>query len=498
MKAQNLTTFLFQISIILIISTINLINSTLVGESKSLLTFGQEFKSELSSIQQTPWSFNKLDYQTYTFSDPTLGQVTLSNFKLFITRLNEDYLNIKLDNLGGFSLSDDNKSGTFYNILNFSYEYLGNKTDSNFKLLSTNLKFTKNFSTEDYLIKQKVLTELNLQITDIDVKDETLKKLLTLALNDFLIKKVNSLVKAAIDSDIVSFYDTLSKKKTTLNLMGFSPKLMFNIDLSYDKAPLVVSSDKAQNLIFNRKGLVNGIPHNDTSPQFKYDLKDNISQITISRELFKDVINQMTLNGLFDFSINLNNLCPEADFDLTINSLANIIPDITDIFPRTQRIKVYNVVKSIDFDKVYEDRFIFKAGVETQIFETNNERVIFKFSHVLSLELKPFISDTNLNFYIDSVSLESLKVISEEFFLVNTQVLQGFARNYYGLYFALNKRFYLFEKPIDMSYYTVSIKKAEFTSYGVNLVVDYKTTGFVNNVVKAEAIKFLGDIKINE
>ena len=493
MKTKNFYTFLLQISIILIISKINLTNSTLVGEIKSLLSFGQEFKSELSSIQQTPWSFNKLDYQNYTFSDATLGRITLSNFKLFLTRLNVDYLNIKLDQLGGFSLSDDNKSGTFYNILNFTYEYLGKKTDSNFKLVSANLKFIKNFLTEDYLIKQKVLTELNLKITDIEVNDEALKKLLTLALNDFLINKVNSLVKAAIDSDIVSFYDTLSKKKTTLKLIGFSPKLEFNFDFSYDKAPLVISSDKAQNLMFSRKGLVNGITHNDSSPEFKYDLKDDISQITISRELFKDVINQMTLNGLFDFSINLNNLCPEADFDLTINSLANVIPDITDIFIRTQKIKIYNVVKSIDFDKIYEDKFIFKVDVETQIFETNNESVIFKFSHVLSLELKPFVSDTNLNFYFDSVSLESLKVISNEYLLVNTQVLQGFAKNYYELYFALNKRFYLFEKPIDMSYYTESIRKAEFTSYGVNLLVDYKTAGFVKKEVK-EAIKFLEDI----
>lgn len=481
----QISTFLF--------SFFHLINSTLIAENKNLLTFSQEFKSEIKSIQNLPWSFKSIDYKSYNFTDPGQGLITLSNFRLTDSLFKSDSLSISIDNNNNFILSD-NKSGTFFNRFYFDYQTSKSKNSGIFILSTTQVKLTKRYTTEDSLIKQNVTFGFDLQISDINLADVKITDLATSALNEFLLKSMYNLIKSYMAKDFNDFYEKLNKKnaekKYQFPLVINYPNITINVDLSFDKIPKI-ASPLTNDLILSRAGIVNGIPHNDTLPKFKYSKLENSSQVAMSRIIMYDILNIMTDKGVFNYTVNTQNLYHESMFGLTINDLSDIIPDISDKYPRKDEITIFNIIRSINYDENVKENFIFDLVVETYVINVVSDKIIFNFTQNLNVELKSLIMDNSINFSVDSVRLTSVKVLSEEYYLVNLGILKKYLDNYYKLYFVKNKKFDILKNSINLSFYTDKIKEVGFTEYGLNLVVDLKKAYLFTETIKKQALKFL-------
>lgn len=473
-----------------------LMNATLIGEKKSLENFSREFKGELKAIQNSPWSFNKIDYKTYVYENPGFGKITFSNFNLYFTFFNVDTLQIRVDNQENYIL-EDLKEGTFSNILNFEYDTGAKKNKAQFKIATNSLTFSKRFYSEDYIIKQSVSIDLSWKLVSVDLPDESVKELIENGLKDFLDKVAATLIKQSLESDVKKFYDKINEKKSSIDNMlilnGNTPNIEFRINVAYDKVPRL-ASPLTNFTIFSRSGVVNEIAHPDADlPKFVYG-NDSLTEIAISRFLFNDIIGLMTSEGLFDYSINSNNLYSESVFDLNIDFLANVIPEVSDYYSRVHKIDVYNVIKKINFDQSVNDKFLFTAFVETHIKEKAQENIIFKFSSNLKLELKAFVTGTSLNFYIDSIELQNTRIISNQYSVVNVSVLNDYINGYYSLYFKKNMKFYLLKKPIDLSSYSSNIVANTFTQYGFNMLFDSKVKNYyLKNDIREKALKFLGE-----
>ena len=484
-KLIQISTFLF--------SFIHLINSTLIAENKNLLTFSQEFKSEIKSIQNLPWSYKSIDYKSYNFTDPGQGLISLSNFRLTDSIFKSDSLSISIDNNNNFILSD-NKPGTFFNRFYFDYQTSKSKNSGIFILSTSQVKLTKRYTTEDSLIKQNVTFGFDLKISEINLPDLKITDLATSALNEFLLKSMDNLIKTCMSKDFNEFYEKLNKKnaekKYQFPLEINYPNITLNVDLSFDKIPKI-ASPLTNDLIFSRAGIVNGIPHNDTLPKFKYSKLENSSQVAISRLIIYDILNTMTDRGIFNYTVNTHNLYPESMFGLTINDLSDIIPDIYDKYPRKDEISIFNIIRSINYDENVKENFIFDMVVETHVSTVVSDKIIFSFTQNLNVELNSFIVDNSINFSIDSVRLISVKVLSEEFYLVNLSILKKYLKNYYNLYFLKNKKFVFMKNSLNLSFYTDKIKEIGFTEYGLNLVVDLKKAYLFTEKIKKQDLKFL-------
>jgi len=471
------------------------INSTLIGEKIPLSNFVHEFKGELKSIENAPWSFNKIDYKSYDYENPGLGKINFSNFNLYYSYFNIDKLQIRIDNDNNYIL-EDIKEGTFTNILSFEYQTSQKQNKGLFKFDTTSMKVLKKFYNENNLINQSVKFELNWKIVSIDLTEESLRDLIESGLSDFLNNVASILIKQSIEKDVNDFYDKLNKKNSELNNMlvinGTIPNIEYRINLAYDKVPQL-ASPLTNFTIFSLSGVVNNITHNITDlPKFIFD-NDTLVEFTISRIMLKDIIGLMTDNGLFDYSINQYNLYNESLFDLNIDYLANIIPEIANVYPRTQEIIVYNVVREITYQENIKDKFIFVAAVETQIKEKTEDNIIFKFNHNLTIELKPIINNTNLNFYFDGFTFEGIKIISDSYSFVNILILEEYLKSYYNIYLNKNQTISLFANSIDLSRFCSGVIKNAFNQYGFNMLFDSKVKYYLKDEIREKALKFLGE-----
>ena len=491
----NRFNFISKILCLIILNTF-LINATLIGEKKSLESFAQEFKGELKAIQSAPWSFSKIDYKTFVYENPGLGKITFSNFNLYFSFFNIDRLQIKVDNQENYIL-EDQKEGTFTNTLSFEYTTADKQNKGQFKLSTDSLKFSKRFYSEDYKIKQTVASDLSWKLISVDLPDESIRELIQNGLTNFLDTVAANLIKQSLDSDVKKFYDNLNKKSSSVDnlliLNGYTPNIEYRINVTYDKVPQL-ASPLTNFTLLSRSGVVNEIAHPDTDlPKFVYG-NDSLTEVAVSRYLFTDIIGLMTADGLFDYSINANNLYTDSAFDLKVDFLANVIPEISDTYSRVEKIEIYNVVRKITFNQSTNDKFLFTALIECQIKEKTKESIIFAFSSTINLELKAIITGMNLNFYIDSINLQNTKIISNQYAVVNLSVLNNYLSGYYNLYFKKNPKFYLFKKPIDLTSYSNSIIASTFTQYGFNMLFDSKVKNYyLRNEIREKALKFLGE-----
>jgi len=472
-----------------------IISASLIGEKKPIQIIGQEFKNELKLIQDTPWSFNIIDYQTYNYEDNILGQITFSGFKLEFTYFNTDKLKLSIVE-NNFVLAD-NEAGTFSNTYTFEYKTKDKQDKGKVYFSTSSMKFTKKYFNDNLSIEQNVDLDLSWKVRLVEITDDSIRDIILSGLDDFVQKKASYLIKQSLIQDINIFYDKQNLNQQTnnyLNLTGYSPNFDFNIKIAYDRLPK--NSDSMGNFtIFYRKGLVNDITHeNIDMPKFIFN-NDSGTEIALSRLLFRDIIGFMTKDGLFDYSIQNYNLYDNSPFNLNVDYLANIIPEISNIFSRIQKIDIYNVVKSVDFDETINDKFILLVNVDSEIKEKTEENPIFKFSHSFYVELKALVSGSNLNFYFDSILIKDIKIISNGFSYVNVSLLKEYIRTYYVIYFTNNEKFYLFDKPYDFSNYTNKIMDSTFSDYGFNFLLGSKYSYVMNKEIREKALKFLGEHK---
>jgi len=134
-----------------------------------------------------------------------------------------------------------------------------------------------------------------------------------------------------------------------LILNGYTPNIQFRINTAYNKVPQL-ASPLINFTIFNRSGVVNDIAHPEADlPKFVYG-NDSLTEVAVSRMLFTDIIGLMSADGLFDYFVNSNNLYLDSAFDLNIDFLANVIPEVSYTYSGVQNIEIYNVVRNITFD----------------------------------------------------------------------------------------------------------------------------------------------------
>ncbi len=490
-ERKNLIKAFLLISIVL-----TLIDCTLIGEKIPLENLIKEFKGELKSIQNTPWSFNKIDFKSYDYENPGFGKITFFNFNKYNSYFNIDKLQIRIDDDNNYIL-EDMKDGTFTNI--FSFEYITSKKQNKglFKFITSSMRFSKNFYQKNNYIEQSVETELNLKLVSVDLPDEAFRRLIEIGLDDFLNKVASDLIKKTLENDVNDFYLRLNKKNSeennTLILKTTYPNNEFKLNIGFDKVPQLISP-LTNFTLFSLSGSVNNITHNITLlPKFIFD-NDTLIEFTVSRIIFKDVIDLMTNNGLFNYSINEKNIFKESLFDLNIEYLSNIIPEIDNSYSRTQEVNVYNVVKEVIYNKNIKNQFIINVIVETQIINKFEDNIIFKFNHTLAIELKQLFNNTDLNFYIDRVFVEEIKIITDSYSFVNLSLLKQYISNYYSLYFNQNKKFMIFKSWIDLSWYCNNVVDNTFTEYGFNLLFDSKVKFYLKNDIREKALKFLEKI----
>jgi len=282
---------------------------------------------------------------------------------------------------------------------------------------------------------------------------------------------------------------------SNLKLIGNSAykDVELNFDVSYDKLPAIDSTNNYT--IFLRSGITNKIPHEDIVPKFIYQPHGNntlLSEVSISRYIFKDIIFLLTNNGLFNYTINDNNLFNESPFDLNVNFLANVIPEITNAINPLKRIYIKNKITQIIFNENVKDKFVINAVIETGIFILENssnssysENEVFKFQQNFFIEIKPQVNFCKINFYFDKIQIENVKIISENFNEINFPMLNSYLKSYYNLFFEKFEKFYLLKNDIDLSESCNNIQEFCFTEYGFDFlaieIVPNFTYGFSAN-----------------
>jgi hypothetical protein len=510
----SIKSFIFIIIKLIYLKLLIIISSPLIGLKKNLQIISQEFKYEISTIQKKPWSIIKINFGEFNFSDKSIGDIYLNNFRIYFVNFQINRLSFINDLDNNLILSDDNNEGNLQIIYDFNFKIpqLSSKLRSGkFLLQTSSIKIIKKYfidKDDENNIKEKVSLNLKLSIPEDEIKfetklDEIYLKNISFALNDFLVKGLYNTFYDNFNSDIQYFYNKKNEKNligenSKINLIGFSPDVNFEIDLKNENlSEIKIDNNGNKNImIYTKSGKLNNANYNNTENEifFSYAIsgEENYSEIFLSRKIIENMINMMTEKGLFDFSVNENNINEKSPFDLNIDYLSNVIPEITNSFSPSRRISIYNNASNIIFDNStnFTDKFIIISDIETTIFEKIYDTVIFKIKSKITLTLKPFISLCFINFYFDKITLIDVKILSGDFNFVNMPILYGYIKDYYNLYFEKVDKFYLLKSPLDLSKTCENINKYMFTEKGFNFIFTPKIfSGLEKQISKYNIVK---------
>jgi hypothetical protein len=502
------------LSILLLIETIK---PSLIGIKKTFNFLSQEFKNEILQIKNEAFK-NELIFSTYDYNNPGLGKVFLSNFKIYFSNFQIENLFFTNDYMGNFILFDDinhnnynSNTSTFENYFTFNFQISNEIKGGKFLLKTSSIKFYKKFFKKENFIIENVKLDIDLDLSNIELPHEKYFLLINSALREYLVKIMYNIIKEKLNKNILNFYKIKNEKKkqniSELKLIGNSgdKEVELNLDISYDKLPYIDSTNNFT--IFMLSGITNKIPHNDTVPKFSYDIKGNnfnkfYSEISLSRDIVKDLILLTTNETIFNYTINENNLfrnSTSSPFDFNRKNLGEINPEheITNDISNLNKFLIKNKVIKIIFNDTATDKFLFDAYVESEInsnskdsmgnLSNNNndnysdknnknfEVEIFKFLQIIKIELKPEISLCKINFYFDKLEINtnSLKIIKGKYNKFNLPLLN---LNNYLNFSQLNSKFYLFKNPVDLSpqSHCINIEKFSFTEYGFYFLFNIK------------------------
>jgi hypothetical protein len=499
----NMTTSIKLLSLLSIFLLIDKIKPSLIGIKKTFNFLSQEFKDEILQIKNDAFK-NEINFGTYNYNNPGLGKVYLSNFKIFFSNFKLENLFFSNDYTGNFILFDDDKNsnyGTLENYFTFNFEISNEIKGGKFLLKTSSIKFYKKFLKKENFIIEDVKLDIDLDLSNIELPQEKYFLLISSALKEYLNKQMYNIIKEKFDKNILDFYKIKNEKKmnllSVLKLIGNSgdKDIELNIDIFNEKMPYIDSTNNFT--VFMLSGITNKIPHNDTVPKFIYDekapdLNKNkfYSEISFSRDILKDIILLTKNETIFNYTINENSLLKNSPFDLNVEYLANIIPEITNEISPMNKIFIKNKVLKIVFNDTVKDKFLFDAYVESEInsIENLNDNTdvknfhknfeVFKFLQILKIELKPEISLCKINFYFDklNIKIDSLKIFTTKYNNINLQILYDYLKNYFNLLLLSKKdsKFYLVKNPVDLSHDCSNIEKFSFTEYGFDFLYNLK------------------------
>lgn len=483
MKFQSTSKFIFLfISLFLLIK---FSNSSLIFENipKSLIQEG--FKNELKKIQEHK-SMSKLDLGSFTFTDEVLGTVVISQLKQEIQYLELNKMTLTLeDNLNQILTGKD---GTLKLQYSFVYNISPDIQDKgSFNLESTTFTVTKSFTmTSDKILKHNgILSTLEFIPNNILYEGDTnLKNLIDAAIGSLPTWVTPKLI-VAYQQDFSDYYsNNTGGNHTFISFQTKSPQLDCTVDLTRDKLPHKLNDNS---ILYYLSGRLND--HQDVNKEPLFD-QDLVYQVFLDKELFNNLLTDLTKEGLLDFTLNKSSRPDASPFYLDIQSLGQIIPELYDLYPREKEIYVYSKITNFE---IFQNKMLGGyLNMRTSIYIMDDVSEIFEYETKFSFEINHSLSVDKINLFVDQTGfgIVDLKLIKSNYKEVDKNTLTVWTEE--TLKTALSEKFFLFKAPLDLGNYFKEISEVKCNQNGCLLKGVGRVTNYVNiEKLQQSGLKFL-------
>ncbi len=437
------------------------VNASLIYETRPSSILLEEFKQEIFNVQKL-MSISKIDLGNYFYNDTTgVSNITLSSLEQQLQYLDVNRLSVEFDE---DSLVFQGKNGTM--TLKYSFVYnnsQGAQNTGNFSLDSVDFLITKNYELVNgtSLKSNADLLNLTFEISDLLYEgDQGISEIVLAALKSMVESNIQKF-KDAYESDISSFYSTMFTNKTIVDFKSKDPKLDFTIDMTYDRKPRQFGTY----MIFYRMGNINGhdSPHKEPT-----GFKKDSYQLIISKQVFIDFLNDLSNDGLLDYTVNTKNRPSDLPFHMDIQSLGQVIPSLYDEYSRNDLCEVWSKLTSFKFNEdESSNKGTFTLLSEVYHKATMRKLLTFQSNFLFTLKTAVNTDDLMMNFYIDnSVDIVSVKVLSPVGPTVYVPTLKNWVETTIRSYFIISP-YYLLETPLDFSDYFKTISKVSNDQNGL-------------------------------
>jgi hypothetical protein len=439
-----------------IILLIGLTTSSLIYENKPKSLLLEEMKNELLNIQKMK-SISKIDFGNFEYTDTETKQlITIQNVT---QQLNYLDVNRLILNFEEYNYVVNGLNGTL--SMKYNFEYKSNLTEGNttlpgnFSFDSVDFSMYKNFSIkEGNLTNNGDLLKLSFKINDVIIQgDLSLTKIISSALNSFYESNLST-IKKVYSADISKYYQSLLHYKQYIHFDSKIPKKDFTLDFTLDRLPFQVEGE--DNVIYYRSGNIN--KHTNPHKELQVLSKDQYS-LFISKQVFVDFLSDMIDDGMLDFTLTQKNKPLNLDYNLNIQSLGEIMPEVYNDFSREDQIQVWSKLVSADLNsdkKPLSGQIV----IYSEIYLNNLMRKLLTFNSTLMYSIKPEIKDNKINFFIDyNVDIISVNYdYPEQHSTVFVAKLKRWIEQTLKVYLYENK-FTLLENDLDLSYLFTNVKQ---------------------------------------
>lgn len=460
--------------LIILVSFVILINTSLIQEHKPDFVLIEEFRDEYHDIKNN-LSLQKFDLKTYEYHSQALGNLILSDFTLILISLNIDKLQLVVKENNIHFTDDTNKSFSLKYTFKFRYkEYSGT---GDFSLSSTSFLLCKNYIIEDGVLAINPHFELSLQFDSINyIGLRNIDQLVRDAITDFYNKKLTTIIKDSLNEDASKFYKNFYKKEE-ISVEGYDPDRTYTLDITLDRIPTRINESTA---IFFRSGKLNGKESEHVLAPF---IQENSYEILIQNRLIYDFLRLKAMK--YDITLNQFTMKEEFPFQLNIQYLGLIYPNIYYKYTRRSTIKVVNICKEIIPDENQHNATI---QMESEVFLVSDESSIFKFTSILDFSVKDRFKDNKFNFYIDKLGVRSL-IIQECFTGVNISLLRQWIDQTLSIGLKTHELRFL-RNDVDLSKYLTKYKtiNAQMTEYGYIVIGKDSSLNSIDNDIIANRV----------
>ncbi len=177
-------------------------------------------------------------------------------------------------------------------------------------------------------------------------------------------------------------------------------ELKINAALTRPPKPL------GEGIVYYMQGHVANSTSNGSAPinWDKFNITDGGYQYFVHQEVLNEVFSKMTENNSFSLQVTKANLPKDVPFDLTVESLSKIIPDISKKRPLDEPIKLGISLHGFDFSpdsKRINSRF----NVNIHYFSAKDNSLLLVSDSFIRVQVKKNFVNNKLNFNFDKNSL---------------------------------------------------------------------------------------------
>lgn len=428
--------------------------SSLIWEFKPQSHLQQNFKDELIAAHN-PKTVDKIDYGTYSY-----GMTTISNIKQILYYIEVNTL--------AFTLNEDNsqvmssKNSTLSLAFNFTYDNdLVKNSSGTFYLSTSEFNVTKKYTdvnvfgaSASFLLKLSKLTYEGYSSSRPQI-EETITRMFN--------EKGNKLILDVFNSDLSTYYTSISNKTSTLHLTSYMPELEFTLDLTPDALPVSLNTS----LVFSRLGYLNDHKNDsDVQPQFN---NGTSYQFALSRKVLQNFLGDLIANGTFDFSLTQDNR-PAKIFNMDIQSLGQIIPEVYYKYTRSERIKAYNTFVTLNYDNDKE-KFSGVVVMNTVIYCLSDMSKVFEFKTEFKFNFLLHVNELmQMNLFVDkdNFNLNKLYIVSSDYQIVYRSTLISWVKATFSEYLKENV-YVLLKSNFNLKDILIRYDDAQYDEFGIRI-----------------------------